>query len=202
MSNIENSYHLNLLRKVNNLSKKYYESIDGRTTYEHDSYLAECNAALYDYFKKSLFDRFLFSALSYIKHTKYKAKVTIVKGDDEDTNYNFNDETTINGFQEFKEDLNEALQKVIHEKGVVSMTNILLDKKNTHDLYLVGSTKVYTAVSLNESDLPPNIIELPLGKIKYLENPIQFREDENNKILIKELFYQLKEQSNGLYLAL
>lgn len=145
-------------------------------------YLACCNKILFDFFKDFLQNGFLFSALTYNKRNEHIKEVKIVKGTDRFTDYNFN-EDTISNVAEIRVLLNSYLDEV--RKGVtISLTKILLDKLNFHDLFLINSKSSYCEKIIGDGDenAPARIFSYSLDDLDFDAEVSTFSTNNAQKI--------------------
>jgi hypothetical protein len=175
---------IELIRAINSVSERYYATTS-KDINNHQKYLEECNEHLLKYFKDTLGDSFIFSALSYINYST--EKIELVIGNDQFTKYNFNTDN-----EGLKKELKISLEAVL--KGeIIGMTAILLSKKNKKDFFLIesiDSCNYHENIKIKEG----NIFYMPLADMVYTELYEDFKKE--NQQIITDFIADLKKEAN------
>lgn len=169
---------IKIIRAINKASQDYYDPVNNK--HEHLQYLNICNVLLFDYFKSCLEkenkNKFLFSALTYKNESNYETPFDIVKGNHDETNYNFPDDAT----DEEKKAVGELLEDAGEKKEAISLTTSLLLKNPGSDFiffngyeYTTGESGIVNQISIKSYDL---------GKLIFTEDKKQFENDNADQI--------------------
>jgi len=144
-----------------------------------NAYLKSCNETLFKFFKEFLGDSFLFSALSFKKEIENEstAKVEIVKGEDEETNYNFHKEV-ISNWEEIRDLLKEFLNEMF-EGNIISLTSLLIGIENQFDLFFINSKSKYGGRIINKH---AKITTYSLSDLEFNKDINEFSRTNEHKI--------------------
>ncbi len=154
---------LKVFREINDAASKYYAD---KNSFKHDEFLSVCDQILCNFFSDYLDNNFIFSTLSFTK----KGKLHLVNEKDSNNGYNFS--VKVNGWQSLLAKIKSYI-KEIEEDKIISLTNVLLDKNNKQDLFLIHTNNTYHETVLKYRD-EYKIQEYTLNKFSFNENPDNF----------------------------